>query len=67
MPFNIVLTYSIGCLLRVITNVTVGNRWAEEFGIPIAAGLIVGEALVDVGFAIYNIIPPEWFAMFGTG
>ena len=67
MPFNIVLTYSIGCLLRVITNATAGNRWAEEFGIPIAAGLIVGEALVDVGFAIYNIIPPEWFAMVGMG
>ena len=67
MPFNIVLTYSIGCLLRVITNATAGNRWAEEFGIPIAAGLIVGEALVDVGFAIYKIIPPEWLGMIGMG
>ena len=67
MPFNIVLTYSIGCLLRVFTNLTAGNRWAEEFGIPIAAGLIVGEALVDVGFAIYKIIPPEWLATLGLG
>lgn len=67
MPFNIVLTYSIGCTLRIITNKIAGNRWAEEFGIPIAAGLIVGEALVDVGFAIYKIVPPEWLAWVGLG
>ena len=67
MPFNIVLTYSIGCTIRVITNKVSGNRWAEEFGIPIAAGLIVGEALVDVGFAIYNIIPADWLWMIGLG
>ena len=67
MPFNIVLTYSIGCTLRIATNRFAGHRWAEEFGIPIAAGLIVGEALMDVGFAIYAIIPPEWFAAVGMG
>ncbi len=55
MPFNIVLTYTFGCCLRVICNRMAGNRWSEEFGIPIAAGLIVGEALVDVGDAIYKI------------
>ena len=67
MPFNIVLTYSIGCLMRVISNRFAGNRWSEEFGIPIAAGLIVGEALVDVGFAIYKIIPPEWLSAISMG
>ena len=61
MPFNIVLTYSIGCMLRVITNKVAGNRWAEEFGIPIAAGLIVGEALVDVGIAISKVLE-SWMA-----
>lgn len=55
MPFNIVLTYTIGCVLRIVANRTAGNRWSEEFGIPIAAGLIVGEALVDVGFAIQKV------------
>ena len=67
MPFNIVLTYSIGCLLRVFTNATAGNRWAEEFGIPLAAGLIVGEALVDVGFAISKIDFLEFLRMVGIG
>ncbi len=56
LPFNIVLTYSIGSLLRVFTDWKFGHRVGEEVGIPVAAGLIVGEALVGVGFAIYYII-----------
>ncbi len=56
MPFAIVLTYTFGCIARVITNRTMGVRWAEEFGIPIAAGLIIGEALTDVGIAFSKII-----------
>ncbi|KAA3616015.1 MAG: oligopeptide transporter OPT family protein [Calditrichaeota bacterium] len=56
LPFNIVLTYSIGSLLRVFTDWKMGHRFGDEVGIPVAAGLIVGEALVGVGFAIYYII-----------
>jgi putative OPT family oligopeptide transporter len=52
LPFNIVLTYSIGTLLRLLTDARMGKRFSEDTGIPIAAGLIVGEALVGVGFAI---------------
>jgi putative OPT family oligopeptide transporter len=55
MPFNIVLTYTIGCILRIVVNRTAGRHWAEEFGIPIAAGLIIGEALVDVGFTLPTV------------
>ena len=55
LPFSIVLTYSIGTLLRVLTDWKLGNQFAEETGIPVAAGVIVGEALVGVGFAIYMI------------
>jgi putative OPT family oligopeptide transporter len=51
LPFNIVLTYSLGTLAREITDRTKGKSWSEEVGIPIAAGLIVGEALVGVGNA----------------
>ncbi|HET6565073.1 MAG TPA: OPT/YSL family transporter, partial [Xanthomonadales bacterium] len=56
LPFNIVLTYSLGTLLRLVSNHYLGNSWAENKGIPIAAGLIVGEALVGVGFAITMIM-----------
>jgi len=56
LPFNIVLTYAIGTLLRELSDRLRGPRFSEDTGIPIAAGLIVGEALVGVGFAIYEVL-----------
>lgn len=55
LPFNVVLTYSIGTLLREICDRKMGKNWSDNKGIPMAAGLIVGEALVGVGFAVYMI------------
>lgn len=55
LPFNIVLTYALGTLAREISDRYKGESWSEGVGIPIAAGLIVGEALVGVGHAI-NIV-----------
>jgi putative OPT family oligopeptide transporter len=56
LPFNIVLTYSLGTLGREIAERTKGKTWAEQVGIPIAAGFIVGEALVGVGDAIRHVL-----------
>ncbi len=56
LPFDIVLTYSIGTLLRMLVDWRKGQRFSEEVGIPVAAGLIVGEALVGVGFALYFVV-----------
>lgn len=56
LPFNIVLTYSVGTLLREISDRKMGHHWSDNKGIPIAAGLIVGEALMGVGFAVHAII-----------
>ena len=56
LPFNIVLTYSLGTLARELTDRFKGKTWSEEIGIPIAAGLIVGEALVSVGDALRIVI-----------
>ncbi len=56
LPFNIVLTYSIGTVLRIVSDWKLGHRFSDDVGIPVAAGLIVGEALVGVGFALYYII-----------
>ncbi|MFC3050530.1 OPT family oligopeptide transporter [Kordiimonas pumila] len=56
LPFNVVLTYSIGTLLREISDRTMGKAWSDNTGIPIAAGLIVGEALVGVGIATSMIL-----------
>lgn len=56
LPFNIVLTYAIGTLLREISDRRKGKAWSEDTGIPVAAGFIVGEALVGVGFALYYVM-----------
>ena len=55
LPFNIVLTYSLGTLAREASDRIKGQSWSEEVGIPIAAGLIVGEALVGVGNAAFIV------------
>ncbi len=59
MPFDIVLTYTIGCLLRILVDRLKGQRFSEEVGIPIAAGLIVGEALMGVGLTFKKIFFSE--------
>ncbi len=56
LPFNIVLTYSLGTLARELADRYKGKSWSEGVGIPIAAGLIVGEALVGVGNAIFAVL-----------
>jgi putative OPT family oligopeptide transporter len=56
LPFNIVLTYSLGTAARVLMDHKLGHSHAENVGIPVAAGFIVGEALVGVGFAISMIL-----------
>ena len=55
LPFNIVLTYSLGTIAREVSDRVKGQSWSEEVGIPIAAGLIVGEALVGVGNAAFIV------------
>lgn len=56
LPFNIVLTYSLGTALRLIVDWKKGHRFSDDVGIPVAAGLIVGEALVGVGYAMIKVI-----------
>jgi len=56
LPFNIVLTYTIGTGARIVSDWTKGKAWSEDVGIPVATGLLIGEALVGVGFAIVNVV-----------
>ncbi|MCW9016601.1 MAG: OPT/YSL family transporter, partial [Kangiellaceae bacterium] len=55
LPFYIVVAYSIGTLCRVASDWKLPESFAHNTGIPIAAGFIVGEALVGVGFAVVKI------------
>jgi putative OPT family oligopeptide transporter len=56
MPFNIVLTYTLGCILRLFSDRQFGGSFANDTGIPLAAGLIVGEALVGVFYSLYVVV-----------
>jgi uncharacterized oligopeptide transporter (OPT) family protein len=56
MPFDIVLTYTLGNLLRILADRWLGRHFSEHVGVPVAAGLIVGEAMVGVGYAFYQIL-----------
>ncbi len=52
LPFNIILTYTLGTLALLYTDSLIGRAFAEDTGIPVAAGLIVGEALVGVFYSL---------------
>jgi uncharacterized oligopeptide transporter (OPT) family protein len=56
LPFYIVLTYTIGTILRIVSDKVKGRHFSEQVGIPIAAGFIIGEGVVGVGFAVYSVI-----------
>jgi len=56
LPFSIVLTYTIGTVARIVSDKAMGRHFSEQVGIPIAAGLIIGEGVVGVGFAVYSVI-----------
>ncbi|SET66454.1 putative oligopeptide transporter, OPT family [Nitrosomonas marina] len=55
LPFSIVIAYAIGTLVRVVSDAKLPESFSRNIGIPAAAGLIVGEALVGIGFAIIKI------------
>jgi putative OPT family oligopeptide transporter len=55
LPFNIVLTYTLGTILRLLSDWKLGHRFADDVGVPVAAGLIVGEALVGVAYSLFIV------------
>lgn len=55
LPFSIVITYSLGTAIRLWVDKYKGVRFSDNVGIPVAAGLIVGEALIGVGYAMFQV------------
>lgn len=53
LPFMFIATYGIGCVVQMIMKRFLGSSWTEEWGVPFAAGLIVGEAILAL---IINLI-----------
>ena len=46
LPFAAIATYGIGCVINMLVVQRKGQVWAEDWGVPFAAGLIVGESLL---------------------
>lgn len=55
LPFSITLGYGLGCLATMGLERWYGRRFIGRKLVPFAAGLIVGEALVQLGWSLYQI------------
>ena len=56
LPISYILTYGLGCLANMAVAALMGERWSEEWGVPLASGLIVGESLVGIFFSLLAIV-----------
>jgi len=55
LPFNITVTYGIGCAANLWLVRSKGERWIGDVLVPIAAGFIIGEALTSLGVVLYRL------------
>jgi uncharacterized oligopeptide transporter (OPT) family protein len=53
LPFIYISTYGLGCVINMIVVKAKGTRWSEDWGVPFAAGLVVGEAILAL---VINLI-----------
>ena len=56
LPFYIPFTVAVGGWLKGIGDRFYGKEKVEEYSIPSAAGLIIGEALTLIGYGIYTVV-----------
>ncbi|MFK7758548.1 MAG: OPT/YSL family transporter [Phycisphaerales bacterium] len=49
LPFAYIATYGVGCVINMFVSKAKGASWAEEWGVPMAAGFIVGDAVLALG------------------
>jgi uncharacterized oligopeptide transporter (OPT) family protein len=57
LPVMYIFTYGIGCIINMVVAKTKGKEWAEDWGVPFCAGLVVGEgtlALISSGIILYR-------------
>lgn len=56
LPLAYLLPYGLGCVIQMVTTKVKGATWAESWGVPLAAGLIVGDGLLEVVFAAVHVL-----------
>ena len=53
LPFYYIATYGLGCIANIALTATKGRRFVEEWGVPMAAGFIVGEGILALLINIF--------------
>lgn len=56
LPLAYLLPYGLGCLVQMGCQKSFGTSWCEKWGVPFAAGLLVGEGLLGVVFAVISLL-----------
>ena len=56
LSIKYILPYGLGSLLSIILGRRKGKDWTEKWGVPFSAGLIVGEALLIIVFAMLTVL-----------
>jgi putative OPT family oligopeptide transporter len=55
LSMKYILPYGLGSFLNILIVFWKGKEWAEKWGVPFAAGMIVGEALLIITFALLTV------------
>lgn len=55
LPFEITLGYGIGCVISIALEKSKGVRFVGDVIVPLAAGLIVGEALTNLTLTLITL------------
>ena len=55
LPFNITVTYGLGCAANLWLVRARGERWIGDTLVPVAAGFIIGEALTSLGVVLFQL------------
>ncbi len=55
LPLFYVLPYGLGCAVAMVTQRVWGRGFVANVGFPVAAGLLVGDSLSGVIFALYKL------------
>ena len=56
LPLRYLLPYGLGCAVQMLMQRLKGASWTEKWGVPFAAGLLVGEGLLGIVFAAIQVM-----------
>jgi putative OPT family oligopeptide transporter len=56
LPFSITLAYGVGCVVAMWLEDALGRGFIGSKLVPLAAGLIVGEALTQLAHSVYKVL-----------